>query len=206
MDTAGYSTSIAISKHFKVYFDYGRECPRLGYNSDGGRGKLSFHISALVRNLKRLAILPPSHKRRSKGVSIIVVSAFVKVTKLMAAQNLQWLTLYCLFGQSHHLGNHRLTVPEWIQLTTHLPPPSTLSPLRPSTNTSTTVRGAFSMLPIRWRQTKLNCFLFRDWLQVASLPATLTIRPSTGVSTSVGGAIAKVTNVTAAQILKWLTI
>jgi len=55
-------------------------------------------------------------------------------------------------------------------------------------------------------QTKLNCFLFRDWIQVATLPATSTIRPSTGVSTSVDSAIAKVTNVIAALILKFLKI
>ena len=111
LTTLPLSSPLSTSRFFRLQSG----CPRQGYICDGGTGKLSFHISTLVRNWKKLAILPPpSHLRHSKGVSITVIGAFVKVTTLTGAQSLQWLTLYSLFGQLISLSvmewvNHRLS-------------------------------------------------------------------------------------------------
>lgn len=70
-------------------FDYGCGCLCQGYQSDGCIGMASFHISTLARDWTQLTLLPPpSYIRHSKSVSITVGDASVKVTNLMAAQDL----------------------------------------------------------------------------------------------------------------------
>ena len=99
LDTADYSTSIVTSKHFK-FFSTTIWMFSSRLHLWWWQRKCTFGILALVRNWNKLATLPPpSHLRHSKLVSITVIGAFVKVTKLMATQSLQWAPLYSLFGQ-----------------------------------------------------------------------------------------------------------
>jgi hypothetical protein len=103
LDRAGYppnsTTYTANLTPFNDCFDYGRRCFRKGYQSDGGTGKVIVSYSRIVSGLVKLAILPPpSPLSPSKGVSSTIGGAFVKLTNLMAAQYLLWLTLYSLLS------------------------------------------------------------------------------------------------------------
>jgi len=157
-----------------------------------------------------LAILPtPSRIRLSKAFSIAVVGAFVNVTKLTAVQDLQWLNLYTVFGQLLSRVGQSSNQP-YVIYTACFPSISAIYTVSSMTFNECFEYGwgAFQCYQFDGGRgnERISFFEFGSELDnLATLHALSTMRTSTCVPTSVGVSIAKVPNVIATQILKWLT-